>query len=209
MNDFSLIDKFKILMNTIVSSPFFLLCSVIFIFVILLFLLCLFLRKKMNKWVLLSLWIVIAVALLVTYQSFFLELVDNLFDNIFMALYFPNLAVYSVIIIFANVMFAVSIFSKKIKKPFKISTILAASLLDMLLILIIDTISKNNINVYETLTVYSNSTLLVLLELSTAIFTSWILIQLLIRAKYKLKKFDKKKYPDMPEIIFDDNFDTI
>ena len=75
----------------------------------------------------------------------------------------------------------------------------------MFLILIIDTVSKNNIDINDSLKIYSNTTLLVLLELSTAIFTSWILIKLFISAKLKLKKYDKKTYPKMPDIIFDDN----
>ena len=51
---------------------------------------------------------------------------------------------------------------------------------------------------------FSNSNLLVLLELTSAVFVSWILILLLISAHKKLKKYDDIEYPKMPEIIFED-----
>ena len=70
------------------------------------------------------------------------------------------------------------------------------------MIFIIDIVNKNNIDIYEKVTVFSNSKLLVLLELSTGIFTSWILLNIFISLKEKLKKYDKAEYPDMPEIIF-------
>ena len=66
-----------------------------------------------------------------------------------------------------------------------------------------DIVNTNNINIYDKVTIFSNSNLLVLLELSTAIFTSWLLLNILISAKHKLKKLDKKETPEMPEIIFD------
>lgn len=204
MNDFSLIDKIKILMDTIVTSPFFLACLFVILFLLMFFILCFFLKKKVNKWVPIISWILLAIVLVVTHRSFFLDLIDNLFDNVFMAIYFPNLSVYIIILMISNGFFVYSLFSKRIKKQHKFLNITQCFIIDMLLILIIDTISKNNINIYDELTVYSNSTLLVLLELTTAIFISWILLNLLITAHFKLKKYDEIEYPEMPEIIFDE-----
>ena len=73
-----------------------------------------------------------------------------------------------------------------------------------ILVLVIDIVSKNDIDLYNSINIYSNSKLLVLLELSIAVFISWILINLLIRAHYKLKKYDEIEYPRMPEIVFED-----
>ena len=75
--------------------------------------------------------------------------------------------------------------------------------LDFLFVLIIDVVTKNNINIYEEVNLYTNSTLLILLELSMGIFASWILVNLFISAHIKLKKYDVKELPKMPEIIFD------
>ena len=76
-------------------------------------------------------------------------------------------------------------------------------ILDFMFLLIINVVSKYNINIYEEINLYTNSTLLVLLELSMGIFTSWILVILFAKAHNKLKKYDKNEYPEMQEIIFD------
>ena len=98
-----------------------------------------------------------------------------------------------------------SLFNKKQYKGNKIINFICALIIDLLLIFAIDIINTNNINVYNTLTMYTNSNLLVLLQLTSAIFVSWILLNLLVSAHRKLKKYDKKEYPAMPEIIFEDN----
>ena len=120
-----------------------------------------------------------------------------------MALYFPNLAVYIVVLFISNIMLIYSILNRSICKSYKIVNVLSALLTDIFLVLIVDIVNKNSINVYEKINVYTNSDLLVLLQLTTAVFVSWLLINLFITAHRKLKRYDKKQYPDMPEIIFD------
>ena len=131
------------------------------------------------------------------------HLLDAIIDSVFMALYFPSLPVYMAILITSNTFLIVSLFSKKLLKSKKIINIINGLILDLLLILIIEIVSRNNINIYEQVTLYSDRYLLVLLELSTGIFTSWVLISLIISAKEKLKKYDIKELPEMQEIIFD------
>ena len=84
--------------------------------------------------------------------------------------------------------------------------------MDLILIFIIGIVTKYNINVYEELTVYTNSKLLVLLEINSALFTSWLLLNLFIQAYFKTKKYDERveysntveiKDESVPEIIFD------
>lgn len=203
MNDFSLIEKLKILVSVIDSSPLFLFCSMLAIATLIFFIICIKRDIKVNKLIFIVSWLVIGILLIVSYSNVFLNLLDNLFDTIFMALYFPSLTVYIIILAISNFFFIYSIFSKKIKKVHKILNIFNALITNVFLILIIDIVNKNNINVYDELTIYSNSTLLVLLELTTAIFTSWLLLSLLASARSKLKKYDKTEYPKMPEIIFD------
>ena len=202
MENVSFIDKLSILSDMILSSPLFI--SFITILEIGLVVFLLFKRKrfKINKWVVIGIWIAILLFLIIFYNKVFLNLLDNFINYIFNALYFPNLAVYSIILISSNIFFIIAIFNKKIDKNHKIINIVNAIVIDSLLIFIIDIISKNNIDVYEKLTVFSNNKLLVLLELSTGVFTSWVLLNLFYSLKLKLKKYDKKEYPDMPDIIF-------
>ena len=204
MEDFSLIDKFSALMNIIISSPLFLFCSMMGIAVFIYYIISLKKDMSINKWIFIAIWLLLALLILINYNDVVFKIVDKLFDEIFIALYFPNLAVYVIIVSITNFFFFYSIISKKIKKENKILNFINALILDILLIAIVDIVSKNNINVYEKLTVYSNSELLVLLELTSALFTSWILLTMLFSAHRKLKKYDVKEKSNMPEIIFED-----
>lgn len=203
MNDYSLVEKIGILMKLISSSSLFLVCSVIGISLLIFLIVYIVLNKKINKWIFIAVSIFIGIILLVNYGAVVFKILDIIIDSVFMALYFPNLPIYVSVLIVSNIFFIISIFSKKQIKSKKIVNIINSIILDFMLILIIDVVSKNNINIYEEINLYTNSTLLVLLELSMGVFTSWILINLFLSAHIKLKKYDKKEYPKMPEIIFD------
>ena len=203
MNDFSLMQKFNMLMNLISSSPLFFLCMIIGIIILTVLIICIVLNKKINKWLFIGGGSLVGILLFVNYSEIVIKVFDIILDSVFMALYFPNLPIYASIVFLSNISLAVGIFSKKKTKAQKISNIISAIILDFLLILIIDVVTKNNINIYEEVNLYTNSTLLILLELSMGIFVSWVLVNLFISAHIKLKKYDLKELPSMPEIIFD------
>ena len=203
MNDFSLVDKLKILMNVILSSPLFLIIVIGATIMLVFFAVTVVSNIKINKYVFIGVWVLFGLIILIKYNKIFIELIDNFFNFIFSALYFPGVAEYIILLIISNFFFAYSIFTKKILKYHKIINITTTLMIDALLIIIMDIVNTNNINIYDKVTIFSNSNLLVLLELSTAIFTSWLLLNILISAKHKLKKLDKKETPEMPEIIFD------
>jgi len=107
------------------------------------------------------------------------------------------------VLIISNTCLVLSLINKKEPKIRKIINLICSGILDILFVFIISIVSKYNIDIYEEINLYTNSTLLVLLELSMGIFVSWILIRLFESAHIKLKKYDKKEYPEMQEIIFD------
>lgn len=207
MQDFSFIDKIKILMNIIVSSPFYIGLIVALVVVLMVFIVSIVLKRKLSKWIYIGIWLLFILSIIIIYRNFMFNLFDNLFDTIFMALYFPNLSTYIIILTVTNFFFLYSLLKKKLDKLYKILNITNTILIDVLFVIIIGVITSNNINVYEELTVYSNSSLLVLLELSSALFTAWILLNLLTTTYYKLKKYDDNenvsKGIKTPEIIFD------
>lgn len=203
MNDLSIAEKTKVLADMISSSPLFLFCSMLAIALLIFFLICVKKKIKINKWIFIIAWGIISLIIIIAYNSVVINLIDNLFDSLFMALYFPNLTVYIIILAITNFFFIYSVFNKKINTGHKILNIVNAIIIDVFLILIVDIVSKNNINVYDELTIFSNKNLLVLLELNSAVFASWILLSLLVSAHKKLKKFDKKELPKMQEIVFD------
>lgn len=203
MINYSIGDKLKMLVEIIMSSPLFLCCFMIGIAFFIYYIISIYKNNKINKWVFVAVWVILLAILVIRYNKVVLSLFDNLFENIFMALYFPNLAVYIVILFISNIMLIYSILNRSICKSYKITNVLSAFVIDIFLVLIVDIVNKNSVNVYKQINVYTNPALLVLLQLTTAVFVSWLLINLFITAHRKLKKYDKKQYPDMPEIIFD------
>lgn len=203
MKEFSLVDKLEILMDLISSSSLFLVFSMLAIFFLISLIVCILTNKKINKWIFIIIAILASIILIINYGAIFITIFDKALDTIFMALYFPSFSIYICMLVVANTIFIISVFSKKQIKIRRIINIAQTLMLDLFLILVIDVVSKNNINIYEAITLYSNQILLVLLQLSMGLFVSNVLINLLISAKIKLEKYDKKEYPKMPEILFD------
>ena len=202
MEDTSVLKKISVLVNVIASSPLFLFCCMIGVFVFIFYIISVKKKENTNKIVFIVIWLSLALLLIINYSTTLMGIVDNLFDDIFTALFFPNLTVYILILSIVNIALFYSIFSKNLHKINRILNFASGMIINILCLFIVDTVNKNNINVYEELTVYSNSTLLILLELTTSVFVSWILLGLLFKAHNKLKKFDKSKYPEMEEIVF-------
>ena len=201
MNDFTLVEKLKILMDVILSSPLFLIliicAGILIVFLILKFVF----NKQINRLAFILCWVVLFVSILIKYINIFFELIDNMFNMIFEALYFPSLSVYLLILIVSNFFLFYSVISRKVDIKHKILNVFSAVIIDSFLVMIMEIVTTNKISIYDKVALYSNNKLLVLLELTTSIFVSWILLNLLISAHEKLKKFDKE---ELPELIFDE-----
>lgn len=91
-----------------------------------------------------------------------------------MAIYFPNLITYVCMVVIMSLLMIITIISKKIKKFIKISTIFVFTVIEFLFILTIDLISKSNINLFDKTILYSNQTLMILIQASMAIFACFI-----------------------------------
>ena len=201
MNDFTLVEKLKILMDVILSSPLFLILIIGGVIIAIFLIFKLSLDKKVNKIAFISCWVIMLVAILIKYINIFFELIDNMFNMIFEALYFPSISNYLIILGISNFFLIYSVISKKVDFKHRLLNIISAVIIDAFLVIIMEIVSTNKISIYDKVTLYSNSNLLVLLELTTSIFTSWILFNLLISAHQKLKKYDKV---ELPELIFDE-----
>lgn len=204
MNDYSLTEKLKILMNMVSQSPLFIFSFMVAISLLIFYIICLKKNKKINKWIFISIWAITLLILIIRYNSVVLNLINEFFDSVFMALYFPNFSIYIAILIFSNFFLLYSLIKKNLDKLYKIINFLGALFIDMLFILIVDVVNTNSLDIKNSLTMYSNSNLLVLLELSMSIFVSWILANLFISAKIKLQKYDNLENVKLPEIVFED-----
>ncbi|MBR3362739.1 MAG: hypothetical protein IKG40_02305 [Bacilli bacterium] len=103
-------------------------------------------------------------------------MLDNFINNIFMQIFFPNLATYFLLIVCTNVLLVFTIFNKKSKTSDKIINYLFFVIISFLLVIILEQIATTKVNIYKPLDVYKNKSILILLESSTLIFLTWMMI---------------------------------
>lgn len=140
-----------------------------------------FKNKKITKILCILVYFGIFGTLLYFYHKEIFKLFDYLMNNIFLFLFFPNLAIYVLVLISINIIIIKSTFSKDDNKLIRNTNIIFFILFNIIFYLIIDNVVKNNINVYEQLSIYTNNDLLILIELSMNLFLLWLVILLIIK----------------------------
>lgn len=173
MKYLSIIEKFKILFDTLMSFKF------IFILIILMLILTiLFICKKMSnkKYVIfMSLSMVLTFIISIVKNH---KILSNTFDNFttifFNGIYFPSIYIYISVLIVILLAFITSILNSKKKKIYKIINSVTFIINNIFFIIILNIIAKNNINVFELSSLYTNKSLVAILELNMGLFILWI-----------------------------------
>lgn len=187
------VEKLSVLFNLTKSSKLYL---VILLAVIALGLILLTSNRKSAKPVkffyVLIYMIMIGIVLYV-YKDNLSNMMDYMMNNLFIIIYFPNLAIYLAAILTSNVICLVTVFSKKMPKIIKKINILMYCVISYILILILNIINENNLDVFNQSSVYGNTTAQALIELTSTIFIAWICFLII----YKIIKpyFFKEKVP--------------
>lgn len=176
----SLFEKIKSLVDLVSSSYFFM--FILFIFILISIYLFNTIKKDeiKTKKTYVYIYSIIMFATMIIYNSQIFDLFDYLINNIFIILCFPNLATYILMILILNIVIIKTVFSKKVKKYVKLTNIIVYSSIHFILILILDIINKNNIDVYDQTSLYSNQELLNLVSITIIIFISWLIINIII-----------------------------
>ena len=187
--NFSITKLVSSLIDIIMESP----SSFLFIVLGIIFSIAMIINMKKNKTIgktlFLGGWVFIISFIIVKYNNFVSKILDNLINNIFMQIFFPNLASYTIIIIVTNVIFIRSILNKKSKTSNKIINSLFFIAIMVLMVFTIEVIAKNDINIYVRKQVYSNDSVITLIESTTLLFVLWMFILL---SKSMLSKLIKK-----------------
>ena len=215
MADFSIIQKIKVLFSTVVSTPFFIFYFLFGLCVLYLIIFDIKKNKKISRIAYIISLAFLFSFFLISYFSTVVQVIDSFVEIIIKALYFPNLGIYITMLLIINITCVALMISKKSIKFKKIVSIIATLLVDLFFIMIIALISKNKIDVTSEIKLYSDSTILTLLQLSMALFTSLYLLIGLSNMYIKFKKYDKKSnidndfaYPNMG-VYFNDNVGTL
>ena len=188
------------MINIVLSSPFFIALLVI---VLLTVLVLIFNRKKTKKWqkiLVASAYLCITTYILITYWDAAFSLSDALVDKIFTALYFPNYISYICMLVISLILFVMTLINKRLTKFSKVSNVFCFLMISFLFVLILDTITKYGIDVYDKTDVYQSSTLMVLIQSSMGIFAIWILVLLIDLIAQVIVKYMNKKNNDFLEV---------
>ena len=190
MADFSIFQKLKVFFNTVISTPFFIFYAILGIALITIMIYDIKKHKKFSKIVYITSFIFLFTFFLIKYFNIILKFLDSFIELLLNTLYFPNLGLYIGMLIIINTTLLLILISKKTSKSSKICTTVISIIIDFLFILIVGIVSKNRIDITSDVKLYSDSTILTLLQMSMALFMSLYLIILLIYLYHKLKKYD-------------------
>lgn len=173
MKYLSILEKFKILFDTLMSFKF------IFVLVILMLALTiLFTCKKLSnkKYI-----IFMSLSMILTFIISIIKnhkVLSNTFDNFatifFNGIYFPSIYIYISVLLIISLAFITSILSSKKKKIYKIINSITFIINNIFFIIVLNIIAKNSINVFEISSLYTNNSLVAILELNMGLFILWV-----------------------------------
>ena len=141
---------------------------------------------KTTKKIYIGIYSFITIFLLVFNGKHLGKFFDYMMNNFFIAIYFPNFAIYFAAIIASNIIVLISIFNQKITKLIKNINIIVYTFITYLLILLIGVISKADLDVYSQASIYKNTSAHALISLTSTVFMLWIIFLILYTI---IKKF--------------------
>ncbi len=202
MTKTTILEKFKIIFEVSKQSKLFI---AVIAFILLLAIIALTTNKnnaKKSK----SLYAIIysagIITLLITYHESLGKMFDYMMNNLFIVVYFPNIAVYMAAILITNIIFLVSIFNFKTSKTIKIINTTVYGIIHYLLALVLNIISKNNLDIFSQTSLYGNERLQAIVEFTSGIFMIWLVflgLYKLIR-KYQVRE-EKVEVPVAQKVI--------
>ena len=101
---------------------------------------------------------------------------NSIVNNIFTDIYFPSAYVYLFILIIIDIVTFVYLMKKNGKKSYKWIHSICFFIIQFILTLILELLSKNKIDIFSKVSLFSNKNLVILLELSTNIFIIWLIV---------------------------------
>ena len=172
------IEKFKILFNTLLDFKVILIFLGLTIFLTILYAIKKLSSKRYIECTIVSLIIALLFSILNNKK-----ILSNTFDNFltifFRNIYFPSIYVYISILVIILLSTIVTLLNKKTKTTYKIINSTTFIINSLLFILILNIIAKNKIDIFSVSSLYTNTALVVTLEISTGLFLVWLSLLLI------------------------------
>lgn len=175
MKYLSLLEKLKVLLDMLLSFKFILIFVIIILILTILYLFKKISNKKYIIFMSLSIIVTFIISIIKNYK-----ILSNTFDNFatifFSGIYFPSIYVYIGILLIISLAFITSVLSSKKRKIYKIINSVIFILNNIFFIIVLNVIAKNNINIFEISSLYTNNSLVAILELNIILFILWIAV---------------------------------
>lgn len=195
MTEISFWDRIKTIFEMVFSSTFFISLFIIFILTIIILVVNSKIKSKIPKYLSIIGYLIITIFVFVKYGSYVLSINDSVVEKFFSAMYFPNLVVYLSMLLITLLLLAINFINEKFSLVTKICNVFCFGLIWFFFVLVLDLVKSEGINVYEITEVYSNETLMILLQASMYVFFVWIGILLMNLAVRKIS--GKLDFSDM------------
>ena len=192
MADLSMVEKIKLFFSTAVSTPFFIAYALVGLLLIVFMIIDIKKHKKFSKIIYIVSGIFLITFFVIKYFNIILKVIDSFIEILLKALYFPNLGIYIFMLIIINATFIYHVISKKVYKSSKIIASIITIIVDFIFIMIIGIISSEKIDITSEVKLYSDSTILTLLQISMALFSSLYILLGFVILSHRFKKYDKK-----------------
>lgn len=194
MVELSLLDKIKTLLNLVLSSSLFLIL-LISIGIIILDICYISRKSKKVKIIYSVISFMIIIGLSINYLKELVNIVNVINKNLVMLINFPTILEYVTIIFISILVMIISFIFKRFTKIIR-GINLGVVIADIFIFfLILDQISKNNVDLSNKIDIYSNQNLMVLFQISLFIFIIWMafliiysIIMKLIKTNYNIEK---------------------
>ena len=199
MSKLSLWKKLAIFWQVSKSSYLFLIVLAILLFLGFMFFTTNKKNSKKRKYLYAISSAVILILMIAFYHGSLANIFDYMMNNLFIAIYFPNLAIYFAAIIIMNIILWVSLFNFKTTSIIKKINIVIYVIMNYLLALLLSVINTNKLDIFNQASVYGNNNARALIELSSFVFVIWIIF--LIVYKIILTYIRKDYRPKVKKVI--------
>ncbi len=216
MNKISLVDKVSIFFE--VSKTINLILLIVLILLSIIFLNSNKKNAKNIRYIYIAFISFTLIYFFIKYNISLNKMFDYMMNNFFIAIYFPNLAIYAFGLIITNIIFYISLFNYKVSKIIKKINIVVYIFINYLFFLVLKIINMHQLDIYSQNSVYGNRKALALIELSSLIFIIWIVFLTIykififyLKKEYKqpVKKIIRiKKVKKLPENFIPKEFPT-
>ena len=192
MTKMSFMDKINILIETSKSSNFFVVILLIIAFLAFILFTTNNKNKKTGQKIFISIYTFITLFLIIAFHESLGKMYTYMMNNLFIVIYFPNLAIYLAAIIATNIILWISVFKSKTAKIIKNVNIIVFCILNYILALLLQVITDKKLDIFTQESIYGNNQAHALIELSSIIFIVWIIFLILYKIILSYLKKDEK-----------------